>query len=477
MNAEEELSRARALSDRELLTVLSGLIRVNRKQVAEVIAHLGEVEERRLHLAGGCASMFAYCVSRLGMSEDEAYRRIEVARLARCFPLLLERLATGHLSLSVAVLLKPHLAHTRHIELIDAVSGKTVQQAREVLASWFPKPDVLPGIRKLPTRRPSTESGATGSSFGSARTLLPACNPSSDVDAVDLGEPPATSTSPARQAAHHAESDPPRPGKTMACGPAIPAAPSPPPTPRWAAPPRSIEPLSAGRYKVQLTADAELKRKLELARDLSRHAIPNGDLATILERALDLLIEKTLKRRFGVRRSRADTASTIPLDAPVDTQAHGAPASPHCRPSTLPPPTTSHRPVTQPSEPVLEDPCAPSADSQATAAARQPLAAPSPFRASRPHIPNATRRAVFNRDGARCAWRGPNGERCDSRAWLEHDHIVPRGLGGTDDPSNFRFFCRPHNRLAAERAYGQDTIARAIANRRLRRQPNRHHQT
>ena len=50
-----------------------------------------------------------------------------------------------------------------------------------------------------------------------------------------------------------------------------------------------LEPLSADRYKVQFTADQELKDKLDRARDLLRHANPSGDLGVIVNRALDLL--------------------------------------------------------------------------------------------------------------------------------------------------------------------------------------------
>jgi hypothetical protein len=72
-----------------------------------------------------------------------------------------------------------------------------------------------------------------------------------------------------------------------------------------------LEPLSAERYRVQFTASLQLKRKLELARDLMRHAQPNGDLAAIIERSLDLLIDHLMKRRFGknARPSPARSAS------------------------------------------------------------------------------------------------------------------------------------------------------------------------
>lgn len=149
MTCGVNLSRIRALSDGELLQGLSGALRLTRRAVAEVVVHLGEVEERRLHLLGGYASLFAYCVSRLGMSEDEAYRRIAVARLVRRFPRLLDELAEGRVSLSVAALLKAYLTEENHARLLAAVSGQTLQRARETLAAWFPQLDVLPSIRKL----------------------------------------------------------------------------------------------------------------------------------------------------------------------------------------------------------------------------------------------------------------------------------------------------------------------------------------
>lgn len=61
----------------------------------------------------------------------------------------------------------------------------------------------------------------------------------------------------------------------------------------------AIEPLSEARYKVQLTASASLKAKLDQARDLMRHRNPSGDLAVVVERALDALLEQIMKERFG----------------------------------------------------------------------------------------------------------------------------------------------------------------------------------
>jgi hypothetical protein len=74
-----------------------------------------------------------------------------------------------------------------------------------------------------------------------------------------------------------------------------------------------ITPLRAERFKVQFTADQRLHDKLEQAQDLLRHQVPDGDLAAVLERALDVLIAERLKLRFAlVRKPRATTRAKPP---------------------------------------------------------------------------------------------------------------------------------------------------------------------
>jgi hypothetical protein len=63
--------------------------------------------------------------------------------------------------------------------------------------------------------------------------------------------------------------------------------------------PGGTEPLSPDRYAVRFTASAELRDKLEHAKNLMSHQNPNLDLAAVVERALDLLIEKLEKRKLG----------------------------------------------------------------------------------------------------------------------------------------------------------------------------------
>jgi hypothetical protein len=64
-----------------------------------------------------------------------------------------------------------------------------------------------------------------------------------------------------------------------------------------------IEPLSATRHRIELTVSSEVRDKLERARDLLGHRIPNGNLETVIDRALDVLLAKLENERPGARRA------------------------------------------------------------------------------------------------------------------------------------------------------------------------------
>src|SRR5262249_52285938 len=113
------------VSNEQLLSELHGLVRQGRALLARLLAHLGEVEERRLDLESACSSMFDFCVRRLGMSEDEACRRVAAARLARRFPVALERIESGELHLTGLLLLRDYLTDENHEDLLRAAAGKT----------------------------------------------------------------------------------------------------------------------------------------------------------------------------------------------------------------------------------------------------------------------------------------------------------------------------------------------------------------
>jgi hypothetical protein len=241
------------LSDEELLAQIQSLLGSERRMVTQLVRYLAEVEDRRLHLRAGYSSMFEFCVENLRLSEGETFRRLTAARLSRRFPLVLELLESGALHLSALVPLRDHLTEDNHVELLGAASGKNKSELLALLAARFPKPDVPSRIRKLPERKDSTRVAE--------QSALPLQGP-----------------------AH---------GAATAASEPLPAA-APAPAGRG-----GVEPLSPARYKVQFTADERLKHKLDRVTELLRHANPSGDLAAIVERAVDLLLADVEKKRLA----------------------------------------------------------------------------------------------------------------------------------------------------------------------------------
>ena len=80
-------------------------------------------------------------------------------------------------------------------------------------------------------------------------------------------------------------------------------------------------PLAPDRYKIQFTASDATYRKLERARALLRHVIPNGDVGTIVDRALDTLLADIEKKKFAAtehpRHARRTAAGSRHIPAAV----------------------------------------------------------------------------------------------------------------------------------------------------------------
>jgi hypothetical protein len=74
-------SRLKSLADDELLAGLSRIVERRNQITAEFLAYLAELDERQLFLDLGFASLFEYCVEKLGLCESTAARHIAAARL------------------------------------------------------------------------------------------------------------------------------------------------------------------------------------------------------------------------------------------------------------------------------------------------------------------------------------------------------------------------------------------------------------
>src|SRR5512145_2560453 len=127
------LASAAQLANPDLLARVKQLAAREREATAALIAHLAELDARRLYLAEGCSSLFTYCTQVLHLSEHAAYGRIEAARAARRYPILLDRLAEGSVTLTTVGLLAPHLTPENHRDLLDQARHRS-RRAAEALA-------------------------------------------------------------------------------------------------------------------------------------------------------------------------------------------------------------------------------------------------------------------------------------------------------------------------------------------------------
>jgi len=323
-----------------LTAAVTALAGSARETTAALVRHLVEFEIRRLHCRAGFNSLFNYCVQMLRLSEHEAYNRIEAARVARKYPVILEMLAAGELNLTSVRLLAPHLTDANHLELLREAAGKRKQEVLELIARHAPLPDVADTVRKLPVRHEYLAEALPSPGRGQMETS--SGDPGGQVEERTSAAPPKRRN--------------------------------------------PIQPLSAGRYEVRFTASVETCEKLRLAKDLLRHLNPSGDIGGIVDRALTLLLADLARKKFAA----------TPRPRPTQPQGTGT-----------------------------------------------------------RNIPAAVKRAVWLRDGDRCAFVGERQRRCEARAFLEFHHRRPFGIGGEATVDNIEIRCRAHNAYESDLFYGR----------------------
>ncbi|OGR95704.1 MAG: hypothetical protein A2V88_16205 [Elusimicrobia bacterium RBG_16_66_12] len=162
---------------------------------------------------------------------------------------------------------------------------------------------------------------------------------------------------------------------------------------------QAVMPVSLDRVRIGFDAAVGLMTLVDRARQVLRHKHPEGRLGDVLTEALEVFLDrKDPQKRLGLKPGEAGNAF--------------APAS-------------------------------------------RPLAEPrflTAWRGGR-YIAARVKRAVWQRDDGRCAWRFEDGRLCGSRDALEFDHFRPFAKGGrSDDARNVRLLCRLHNGLAAKAA-------------------------
>jgi hypothetical protein len=136
-----------SLTDSDLLTATRALVCNSCEVEADLLAHLGEIDARRLYLERAHSSMFAFCTRELGFSEGAAYNRILVARAARKLPAMLAAVRSGRVHLTGLRLLAPHLTQENCEQLLAKATGRTKDEIAELVAALAPRP--APATRAL----------------------------------------------------------------------------------------------------------------------------------------------------------------------------------------------------------------------------------------------------------------------------------------------------------------------------------------
>src|SRR6187455_2938529 len=103
-----------SVSDDELHATVRRLTARSNSVLADLLAHLGEVEARGIHRTRACASLYTYCIYELRMSEDAAFRRSKAAHIVREHPEVRDMIARGELHLTGLLMIGPYLGGEWH---------------------------------------------------------------------------------------------------------------------------------------------------------------------------------------------------------------------------------------------------------------------------------------------------------------------------------------------------------------------------
>jgi hypothetical protein len=367
--------RLEGLSTEELDRSVAELVRAENRHVALVIAHIAAISRRKGELERGYPNLFEYCVRRLNLSEGSVALRIQVANVARRFPQVLASLAEGKISLSVAGRLAPHLLEENVERLLQDCAGMSKRAVEEYLVALKPKPAFEPSIRRRPSSATKTEGNSREAEEGTSKTAE------------------RSGTAPPLEEAR--------------------SLPSP-------APPGLLEPACLELYNFRFAAGKAFKEKLVRLAEVLGVENPERNMAEVLERALDLALERKDPQERQERRLEREQRRGASSGGPRPGEIRGG---------------------------------------------NPGASAPAKSR----YIPLEVRERVLAKAGYRCEFSGPDGVRCSSRTGLEIEHERPFGIFRSHDERFLRAFCPGHNLLSAERAYGVDFIRQKIDEKKRER--------
>ena len=309
------------LSPTELLATLDSAWTAGNRALARMLAYLGEVERRGLHVDMACSSMFVFVERRFGLTGGSAFRRLTAARLVRRFPTIMPRIESGDIHLEALCALRDVLTVENVDDLMAQTAKRTLREVEGIVACLAPRPDVKGTIRKMPERNmPEPRASVVSPPRHDEPRCEPAPEPEGSLFAVArtvVSQPPMSVA------------------RSEAAAPVAPiAAPVAADALRTEVPRPRMQQLSEARHKVQLTVSSETRAKIERAQALMKHRNPSGDLEMVFDRAMDALLEKLEKERLGKtsrpqKKPRASKDGHIPAETRREVFARDGEACSH----------------------------------------------------------------------------------------------------------------------------------------------------
>ena len=239
------------LSDQELLSNVSKLMKCERECGAKLIAHLAEINQRGLHLQMGFKSLFEYCQRELKLEDGQIWLRIQVARKCSEFPELLKSLREGAMSLTVCGRIAPYLNQANSVALIRETEGMSRAEVEEYLVKLKPRELKNPSLRKAPAPSGPNVSPVTTEPSQSAELLF------------------SETTPPAKAA--------------------------------------ELRPATPERYNLSLNISKETKAKLERLAE-----VLNLDVKNNLEELLNIALEAALLKKDPMRQKTRSKKTIVP---------------------------------------------------------------------------------------------------------------------------------------------------------------------
>ncbi|TDI35829.1 MAG: hypothetical protein E2P02_27130 [Acidobacteria bacterium] len=245
------------LSRDELVHSAGKLVVAENGNIARLIAHLAEMSARKTALELGYKSLYDYCIRALNLSEGAVPARIHVANVSRRFPQLLVALAESRVSLTVAALLAPHLTEDNVDDVISNCAGKTRKETEEYVVAFRPKTVFEPSIRKRP-------------------------EPTKKVTRLELSSSPPSSSPPTS------------------------------PVEKTKNSPTILQPAQPSVFNFRFSADRDFRDKFERLAEVLGVDNAQAHMADILEKAIDIALDKKDPKKKLERRRKRQKAGAAP---------------------------------------------------------------------------------------------------------------------------------------------------------------------